>query len=155
MNVHEIEFNGALLRRGFWIYLWLVTTDKGQQLVYVGRTGDSSSPNAQSPFRRVGQHVDPNPKSKSNALARNLGLEKIDPATCQFKFVAFGPIYEERDNMEEHVPVRDRTGAFERKMADWFKEKGYQVLGTHPREKKVDEKVWNEIERELSSKFSR
>src|SRR4051794_31374511 len=72
MEVYEITFDGSVLRRGFWIYVWAVKTPQNGNLIYVGRTGDTSSPFAQSPFRRIGQHVDPNPKSKSNALARHL-----------------------------------------------------------------------------------
>ncbi len=42
-----VQFDGAFLRRGFWLYVWEVTVPNGATIVYVGRTGDSSSPNAQ------------------------------------------------------------------------------------------------------------
>lgn len=153
MQSYDVEFSGSILSRGFWIYVWHVTTRGGSRFVYVGRTGDTSSPNAQSPFRRVGQHVDPNSDSKSNALARNLFKNGIDPVSCHFKFTALGPIYEERGDMESHVPVRDKTAALERKTADWFRDRGYEVLGSHPKRRTVDENAWRFVEGELKIRF--
>ena len=43
-----VTLDGAMLRRGFWLYVWEITTPNGEKVLYVGRTGDSSSPNAQS-----------------------------------------------------------------------------------------------------------
>lgn len=52
-----VAFDGAFLRRGFWLYVWEVVAPDGAEYLYVGRTGDSSSPYAQSPFVRMGQHL--------------------------------------------------------------------------------------------------
>lgn len=52
-----VEFDGAFLQRGFWLYVWRVIAPNSTEVLYVGRTGDSSSPNAQSPFNRMGQHL--------------------------------------------------------------------------------------------------
>ena len=41
----ELNFNGELLQRGFWLYIWEIKTPKKKHLYYVGRTGDSSSIN--------------------------------------------------------------------------------------------------------------
>jgi len=38
---HSLEFNGEFLERGFWLYVWDVTTPAKKHLYYVGRTGDS------------------------------------------------------------------------------------------------------------------
>ncbi len=153
MDTYEMTFDGSVLRRGFWVYVWAIKTPSNGTIIYVGRTGDTSSPNAQSPFRRVGQHVDSNPKSKSNALARHLRRLAISPEDCQFKFTAFGPIFSECVDMDAHRPIRDCTAALERRTADWFREKGYQLLGTHPRREPVDQQVWRAIEVELSARF--
>lgn len=153
MNVYEIEFDGSLLQRGFWIYIWLIQTNASKRLIYVGRTGDTSSPNAQSPFRRVGQHVDPNPNSKSNALARNLRNLKIDPKSCKFSFTAIGPIFKECESMEAHIPVRNQMAALERSTADWFHGKGFEVIGTHPKLREVNTEIWNKIKYELMQRF--
>lgn len=154
MGTYEIAFDGAVLQRGFWLYVWMITTPSDDTLIYVGRTGDTSSPNAQSPFRRVGQHVDPNPKAKSNALARHLHRLAIRPEECGFRFITLGPIFDECGDMVSHKPIRDRIAAIERRAADWFRCLGYRVLGSHPRSRDVEPGIWDAIERELSARFS-
>ena len=71
MKAYATSFDGALLGRGFWLYVWCIT-DGDRKVLYVGRTGDSSSPHASSPFKRIGQHLDAGPNAKGNALARQL-----------------------------------------------------------------------------------
>lgn len=154
MDVYGFEFDGSLLRRGFWLYVWIIQPPDGKPLIYVGRTGDTSSPNAQSPFRRVGQHVDPNPKSKSNALTKRLRELKIEPDSCHFAFTAIGPIFQERKTMERHVRFRNRTAALERRVSEWFKGKGFHLIGSHPKLGKVDEELWGEIEDHLQKRFA-
>src|SRR2546430_5631539 len=71
MESYSIKFDGRVLERGFWLYVIDIFTPEGRRL-YVGRTGDSSSCNAGSPFSRIGQHLDCRANAKGNALARNL-----------------------------------------------------------------------------------
>jgi hypothetical protein len=56
-DLYDVRFAGGILQRGFWLYVWEVMTQEGKALYYVGRTGDSSSTNAQSPFNRMSQHL--------------------------------------------------------------------------------------------------
>ncbi len=56
-TTHSLSFSGGLLERGFWLYVWETTPESGGPLYYVGRTGDRSSVNAQSPFNRMGAHL--------------------------------------------------------------------------------------------------
>ncbi len=49
LNDYSMTFDGALLERGFWLYVWRII-EGTRTVLYVGRTGDSSSPNASSPF---------------------------------------------------------------------------------------------------------
>ena len=44
-TVHRLSFPGAILARGFWLYIWRIVTDEGQEYLHAGRTGDSSSRN--------------------------------------------------------------------------------------------------------------
>jgi hypothetical protein len=155
MDIYEINFDGSILKRGFWIYIWTIHTQREGFLIYVGRTGDTSSPNAQSAFNRVSQHVDPNPNSRSNTLARNLRGLGISPESCKFKFTAIGPIENECDTMEAHIPIRNRIAALERRTADWFRNRGYKVLGNHPRPGDIDPDVWQKIESELTIRFAK
>jgi hypothetical protein len=121
-----MSFDGGLLQRGFWIYAWHIRRE-ASEVVYVGRTGDSSSANASSPFRRIGQHLDPSPQAKGNAMARQLRKEGIDPKRCRFEMVAIGPIYPEQNDYVSHVPFRDRMAALERAVADELTLRGYKV----------------------------
>ena len=57
INGFEMGFEGEVLQRGFWLYVWKIAYDQ-ETYLYIGRTGDSSSPNASSPFNRIGQHLD-------------------------------------------------------------------------------------------------
>jgi hypothetical protein len=47
MQTYDLQFRGSALARGFWIYVWDVTTHSHERMYYVGRTGDSSSLNTQ------------------------------------------------------------------------------------------------------------
>jgi hypothetical protein len=43
-NTETLLFSGALLQRGFWLYVWQTEEADGKISLYVGRTGDSSQP---------------------------------------------------------------------------------------------------------------
>jgi hypothetical protein len=144
MKAHAMRFDGALLGRGFWLYVWRIT-DGERSVLYVGRTGDSSSPHAASPFARIGQHLDARPKAKGNALAKQLRRAGLPPERCTFEMVAVGPLFPEQEDMDLHVVVRDRVAAHERALADHLRVAGYDVLGSHPREAPFDATLHDEI----------
>ncbi len=124
---HDLTFNGGLLERGFWLYVWEITTpEKAHIYYYVGRTGDSSSLNAQSPFNRMGQHL--GFRKQSNALRRLLKAKEVEPEQCVFRLIAHGPIMEEGTTREEHRPRRDRIAALEKALADGLTDAGYDVI---------------------------
>jgi hypothetical protein len=117
-QTYTLRIHGATLRRGFWLYVWEVTTATGGKLLYVGRTGDNSAPNAQSPFNRMGQHLG---NTESSSMLRNHLVKRgIVPEECEFRLVAHGPIFDEVGDktMESHAKVRDVVGASEKKLAD-------------------------------------
>src|SRR5208283_183820 len=70
MKVYSVRFDGKVLNRRVWLYVIDIQSPMGRYLD-VGRTGDSSSANAASPFARIGQHLDFRPTAKGNTLARN------------------------------------------------------------------------------------
>ncbi|MGA8005125.1 MAG: hypothetical protein WCA17_03415, partial [Burkholderiales bacterium] len=78
MKAHQLSFGGAVLERGFWLYVWRVTNGT-KRFLYVGRTGDSSSQFAASPFARIGQHLDLRPKASANMLHRHIRSRGLDP----------------------------------------------------------------------------
>jgi|GEM_PF-1337939 len=148
---YSMKFEGALLKRGFWLYVWEIKRDTSHH-VYVGRTGDSSSSHAQSPFKRIGQHLDPSPTAKGNALGRQLRKAGVMHESCTFEMVAIGPIFPEQRSFAEHVPVRDCMASLERAIADQLKVLGYVVLGTHPRVGNPDKRLLSQIHTIISSK---
>src|SRR5688572_11599492 len=97
-QIHELVFDGRLLCRGFWPYVWEVCGPQGKNVYYVGRTGDSSSTKAQSPFNRMGQHL--GFADNSNMLRRHLDRHGAPPEQCTFRLVALGPLKPESDAVE-------------------------------------------------------
>ena len=125
-----MAFDGQLLRRGLWLYVSRIQSPRGLYL-YVGRTGDSSSPYAASPFSRVGRHLDVRPNAKSNAMTRQILRAGLDPTLCRFQMVALGPLFPEQKSMQSHRPIRDKVAALERGIADFLQRRRYTVLGSH------------------------
>ena len=101
INVQKMSFDGQVLKRGFWLYVWKIIYD-GKEYYYVGRTGDSSSSNAASPFNRIGQHLDFRENAKGNSLAKRLIEVGVDPKKCLFEMLALGPIYKEQESFDLH-----------------------------------------------------
>lgn len=134
--LHRLTLPGAMLQRGFWLYVWRIATPSGA-LHYVGRTGDNSSPHAAAPFTRMGQHL--GTSTNSNDLRRNLIAHGVTPENCtSFDLIAHGPIYSQVDHdgsdramlMERHKPFHDQVGAMEKLLCDGLKYAGYDVLNT-------------------------
>jgi hypothetical protein len=83
LSIDEVRFGGGSLQRGFWLYSWEVTADGHLPMYYVGRIGDSSSTNAQSPFNRMGQHL--GFAENSNMLRRHLIANGAVPEQSVFR----------------------------------------------------------------------
>lgn len=152
LQAYGMRFDGHLLNRGFWLYVWEIKGPLSHH-VYVGRTGDSSSPHASSPFKRIGQHLDPGPKAKGNALGKQLRAAGVKYEECSFEMVAVGPIFPEQATFEGHVPVRNQMAALERAIADELRQRGYELLGTHPRTGIPDQSVLQQVQTLLDAKF--
>jgi len=152
LQSYSMMFDGHLLNRGFWLYVWQIQGPVSHH-VYVGRTGDSSSAHASSPFKRIGQHLDPSPDAKGNALGKQLQRAGVKYAECSFEMVAIGPIYPEQSDYGAHVPFRNLMAALERAIADELKQRGYVVLGTHPRRGVPDQSVLHQVRALLDPKF--
>jgi hypothetical protein len=141
-----------MLARGFWLYVWKVTTADRAKWLYVGRTGDSSSPNAQSPFARLSQHLGQNPKS--NALRRNLEKAGVDADTClSFDLISFGPILPEESAMVRHTPARDKMAGLEKGLWYALKSAGYPMLNEVRSRKPIDESRLGKVLAAFASKF--
>jgi len=125
-STHALLFAGGILDRGFWLYVWQITAPDANAVYYVGRTGDSSSPNTQSPFNRMSQHLGFN--ANSNVLRRHLGKRGLRPEECRFNLVTHGPLLNEMGTVEQHRFARDVIAAMEKALADAMCAAGYDVI---------------------------
>jgi len=153
IRTYQMEFNGEVLERGFWLYVWEITEGTTCHL-YVGRTGDSSSPHASSPFNRIGQHLDFRESAKGASLAKRLKEAGVNPKKSKFRMLALGPFFPEQEEFEAHKPFRDQMATFEYELAKHLKNKGYSVLGVHHQGMTVDSiqltQIKENVERFLS-----
>lgn len=154
-QTHTITISGGILSRGFWLYVWDIWHRDGRRLLYVGRTGDSSSLNAQSPFIRLSGHLGQN--ERSNALRRHLEKNGIALEDCEnFEMTAYGPLLpEERDDREKYQRSRDHVAALEKRLADALSAAGYHVLNKVHCLKSLDDAAWANVVAAFGEKFDR
>ena len=152
MKIHQLKFSGALIERGFWLYIWRVTHEN-DHVLYVGRTGDSSSKYAASPFNRLGQHLDIRPNATANTLLRNIKAEGFDPVACEFELTSIGPLFPEQETLDEHRKYRDIIAPLEVALSEHLKDKGHKVIGSHPRSRPKDERLFNQIKSMIEGQF--
>lgn len=143
-QVHRLEFDGRLLERGFWLYALKIHPPMGGILVYVGRTGDSSSLNAQSPFNRLSLHLSRRPQS--SALRNHLIRLQVEPERCSFELIAYGPIMPEAKDLQGHRDRRDMIAAYEAELARRITDQGWAVINRVRSRKALDaagfESLW-------------
>jgi hypothetical protein len=142
-KTYNLTFKGEILSRGFWLYVWEIETPKGTKLYYVGRTGDNSSVNAQSPFNRMGQHL--GFAETSNMLRRHLERQLIEAEQCSFHLVAHGPILGEVKDEKGHRTRRDFIAALEGALEKAMREVGYDVMNTVKCRGEVDKKAFADV----------
>ncbi len=152
-ETYAIGLEGGVLCRGFWLYVWDVKTPDDEHLLYVGRTGDNSSPNAQSPFNRMGQHL--GYVENTNMVRRYLDEREVDPELCTLRFIAYGPILEEAPNkdMEIHKERRNVVGALEKKLRDDLEAVGYEVMNPINCKWPLDEALYGTARTAFAAEF--
>lgn len=160
---HCLTLPGPMLRRGFWLYVWRVEDAEGDEWLYVGRTGDNSSPHASAPYTRMGQHL--GTMKNQNALRARLKDKGIEAEDCRaFHLVSHGPLYPEvakEDGLDRdalmtlHRPYRDEVGAYERDLALALRAAGYRVLNTVNCKWSGDPARWLEIRAAFADHFPR
>lgn len=151
-SLHNLSFNGGLLERGFWLYVWEILPAKGDAVLYVGMTGDSSSANAQSPFNRLSQHLGSN--RHSNALRRQLVAKDIEPESCRsFEMIAYGPIFPHASTDEEHKASWRLVAALEKALRDALLTAGYTVLNDVRCHQVLNEEHWQAVIAAFAGRF--
>jgi len=153
LAIHEVRFEGGVLQRGFWLYVWEVTPADKASLYYVGRTGDSSSTNAQSPFNRMGQHL--GFVKNSNMLRRHLMQHGAVPESCAFRMIALGPIKHEArtPGRREHDQRRDLVAAMEKALAELLALSGLKVMNRVVSRKPLDEARFAQVRAAFAKAF--
>ena len=148
-----VTLDGAMLRRGFWLYVWEITTPEGKNVLYVGRTGDNSSPYAQSLFNRLGQNL--GTLTTASMVRNNLEKRGINPAGCRFRMVGHGPVFEEvpDKDFEAHKAVRDKVGAVEKKLAADLKAAGYDVMNEVRWNAPLDKELYEPVRAAFGAEF--
>jgi hypothetical protein len=159
-GLRRLTLPGQMLQRGFWLYTWKVETPIGERL-YVGRTGDCSSPHATAPYTRMGQHL--SFSKAENSLRRLLIEAGIEPESCrQFDLISYGPIFPEigltqdqhrANQMVLHTPVRDQMAALEKKLRDTLVDAGYNILNIVHSKKKFDAEHWHAVRNAFAEHF--
>ena len=152
-NTHHLTIPGAMLERGFWLYVWRVDSPIGE-LLYVGRTGDNSSPFATPPYQRMGQHL--GHQKNQNALRKYLVRRGIQPETCRsFQLIAHGPLFPQALDMSSHLQPRDTVAAMERALAELLAQAGYDVMNTVRCRKPLDAARFRDVVRAFGTHFTR
>ncbi len=148
-TVYHLDFEGAILERGFWVYVWKIVPRDGHLLYYVGKTGDKASGVSQSAFDRLSKHVGHN--KYNNALRRHLSKAGIDPATCRFTFHAWGPLF--HHSARRHRDLCDVTSALEKGLADSLVAGGYSVINRVTCRTPLDEKLFADLRSAFIKQF--
>lgn len=150
-GTHTLTLPAAMLERGFWLYVWRVVAPEGEYL-YVGRTGDASSPYATPPYQRMGQHL--GHQKTQNALRKYLERKGITPERCKaFHLIAHGPLYPQAKDMEKHKAPRDIVAALEKALAEALKAAGYEVMNTVHCRKPVDAEMFSDVRAAFAAHF--
>lgn len=150
-GTHTLTLPAAMLERGFWHYVWRVEAPSGEYL-YVGRTGDNSSPYATPPYQRMGQHL--GHQKTQNALRNHLESKGIEPERCSaFHMIAHGPLYAEAQDMTAHMAPLDIVAALKKALADALKEAGYAVMNTVHCRKPLDVELFSSVRAAFAAHF--
>ena len=152
-STHVLTLPVPMFERGFWLYVWRISSVAGDFL-YVGMTGDSSSPNAADPFSRMCQHLSNN--KNQNAVRKHLETHCVSPEECtSIELIAHGPIFPEACSMDEHRKPRDTVAALEQKLADTLERKcrGYLLLNKVNNKKPLDLELWEEVRSAFAAHF--
>ena len=150
-SIYCLIFEGAMTERGFWLYVWRVTSSDNRELLYVGMTGDTSSPNAASPFGRMGQHLDP--KALGNALFQYLEKHNVPAKGCKFELIAYGPVFCEAPNMAEHKEPWSRISSVEKALRDALVSVGYKVMNPVNSRQTLDAGLWDQVRTAFAKHF--
>lgn len=130
-ELYRCQIATGLLKRRFWIYVWEVEIGTGGVLHYVGMTGDTSTYNPQSPFKRATDHLGFN--DNSNPLRRYLNEKGHALESCSaLGLVAYGPLYDVPSDPKAYRATRGKVAALERELSGALRAANYEVVHADP-----------------------
>ena len=150
-TIHKLTLPSGLIERGFWLYVCRIK-HKNEELLYVGRTGDSSWLRASSPFVRLGLHL--GTREKQSLIRNHLKKKCIEAEECtSFQLVSYGPLFSETQDRSEHRRARDIVAALEKELAASLESASYTVLNEVNSKKPLDRDLWEEVRRAFARHF--
>ena len=142
---HAVQFDGSLLCEGFWIYVIRIEHNK-KCYYYVGRTGDSSSPSAGSPFSRLASHFSHKKNNRSSYLKAHFLKHKINLEASRYTLWAYGPIFKKATDWKMHKLRRNTTALIEAELAEYMRTSlELTVIGSYPRRGKYNMQLFKKI----------
>ena len=144
----------TMSRPGYWLYVLSAIADNGKEYLYAGRTGDDRYISAKPVIVRIGQHFDPKVKASMHKKLRKKG---VNPRRCtDFRAVVHGPLFAPPDGYSDedyHNAQLALVKPLERALRDALVHNGYVVLGSHPRDRNICRKCWEDIRRAFGKHF--
>ncbi len=152
LNSYAMTFDGSLLERGFWLYVWDIRQNDDRYL-YVGRTGDSSSANAASPFNRIGQHLDFRANAKATRSVNNSAGEIYNLPNAHSKCSRLDQSFPNRTHSTCTNPYAIPLVRSKLLWLTNLVKRGYNVIGIHGRRIRQDADLWADVLLHIDTKF--
>lgn len=141
-RLSTLSFDGVMLSRGFWLYVWEVTSKDGRMVHYLGKTGVKHTRMIPSPYIVASFQL--GHSTNNNALRRHLERVGLDPGQCRFRFHAYGPIFD-AGTRKAHGEQCDIMAGLEAGLSDALLKAGYDLLNPLNRRIPVDEKLFERV----------
>ena len=136
--------------------MWRVTSNDGDEFLYIGRTGSTSYLDPKPLMARLGEHFD----DTAGPLLQGLRQKKVDPRTCtDFQVIAHGPLFPAIADASARAQILNWqgnvTGALEKGLCNALKRGGYRVLNTVNDSNRLCWRCWRDFTRRSSGTFPR
>ena len=154
---YTLQIPVSMTRPGYWLYVWRVTIPNGDEILYVGRTGDDRYITANPPIVRMGQHFDPNgAQALLSNLRNHLLRHRLNARDyADFRIVAHGPLFPPPANDRDYHDTRLAVvRPLERALRDALQHNGYVVIGQHSRDTNLCRCCWQDVRQAFMHHFN-
>ena len=148
-----VTLDGAMLRRGFWLYVWEITTPDGKEVLYVGRTGTTHRPtpshSSTGSGRTLGRWQTPAwfGTTLRSGASIPLGVSSAWSATAP------SSTRSPTKDFAAHKPIRDKVGAIEKKLAEDLVAVGYDVMNQVRWNTPLDPELYEPVRAAFAAEF--